>query len=260
MPNGDQGFGFGDIEGAIGSAIQSLAGIILQTLSAAVGFLLDITAFIWQVLLAVVHFLSKAFPALRQFLSAFWTKCLKRIIGCLWDVYKRTKEFLTRIFGPILCAIKAIIDYEERLFNIYLRPILNIISRFRQLLVVFRILHFKFAARLDRRLAELQSRIGSLGLATLRELNQIRSYLQLLMDPFGLFNPATLLASVVRTVGDLWAVLKSVGQRPLFASELEDQKRNRTVFKRDGLGKDETRAYFDKLAARVGVELRDITR
>ncbi len=218
MPNG-AGFGFGDVLDALGSALQDLTLAILDSLVAIINFLFELAAFTWEILLAVANFLWGFFSRVLHFFRAIWKLGFHGVVGKLWSAFRTLRDFLHRILDPVISRIHDIIDYETRLFNTYLRPALNLIQRLRTSLVLFRLLHVKWAARLDARLAQIEGRIGTLGLGTLRELNTIRNYLSLILDPFGLFNPFIYVQSALRSITDLWNALHNAQERPLFASE-----------------------------------------
>jgi hypothetical protein len=218
---------------------------ILDTFSASIG---DATATILggvgaavQQIQAIAGELRNGFRSLTDFVKGFFGKVLaalrhlhlggfKSFLSHLWGWARKVVDLLRKVLDPIICAIKAIIDYENTIFNLYLRPILELLQRVRSTLVLLRLLHVKWAARLDDRLVHIEQAIANLGLATLRELNQLRTYINLLLDPTGLFNPATFLLSAITNIEQLWAALKNVGSRALGASELESAERDRTLF------------------------------
>ncbi len=258
MPNGD-GFGFGDIVDAIGTSLSDLAGAIFNAVVDAVNFLFQAISFTWDVLLGNLQFQETAWGRVKNFFGAIWKQGILAFLGKLWTELKKIKELLRRIFDPILCAIKAIIDYHDFLYNKYLRPVLILIQRMRSFLTLLRLLHVKWAARLDARLVEAEARIASLFLDVRRELNTIRGTISLFIDPFGLFDQATLALSAIRSAGDLVNVWWGSQTRPLTASELDSQAQDRGVFRRGATLTPENKEYFDSLARGVGVELKDIT-
>ncbi len=226
MPN-DFGFGFGDIVDAVGTSLSDLASAIFNAVVDAVNFLFQAISFTWQVLLGNLEFQAEAWPRVQGVFNPLIIFGFGGFLGKLMDWLHGFWDALKRIFDPIICAIKAIIDYHDFLYNKYLRPVLILIQRMRSFLTLLRLLHVKWAARLDARLAEVEGRIAAVFLDVRRELNTIRGTISLFIDPFGLFDQATLALSAIRSAGDLWAVVKSVGARPLTASEQDQQKANR---------------------------------
>lgn len=234
MPNGD-GFGFGDIVDAIGTSLSDLAGAIFQAITDAVIYLFQAITFTWDVLLGNLEFQQTAWGKVKDFFGAVWKQGILAFLGKLWTELKKLKDLLRKIFDPVLCAIKAIIDYHDFLFNKYLRPVLVLIQRLRSFLTLLRLLHVKWAARLDARLVEIEGRIASLFLDVRRELNTIRGTLSLFLDPFGLFDQGRLLLSNLRSIGDLWRGLHSSQERPLAASEQDDISKAHAFTRYDNL-------------------------
>ncbi len=258
MSNGD-GFGFSDVLDAINSSLSDLSTVIFNAILDAVAFLFDAVAFTWQVLIGNLNFQEGAWARVKGFFGAVFIAGFGKFLGALWNEIKKIKDLLRRIFDPILCTLEAIIRYEQTLFDLYIRPLLILIQRLRSALVLLRLLHVKWAGRLDARLGALETKLAGSLFAVLRELNTIRQTISLFVDPFGLFNPVVLFSSVLRSIQDFWNALHVAQERPLAASELDQQAADRRVFRKSrGDNKDDF-AYFDQLAENVGKELSDIT-
>ncbi len=224
MPNG--GFGFSDIIDAIGSGLSDLGLVILNALIDVVNFLLAVASFIYQVLLVLLNFLGKAFPAIGSFFKWLVTTGFKDFLSKAWREFLALKDLIRRILDPVLQLLRRYRDYLDHAFNLYLRPILKTIQSLRSALTLLRLLHFKFAARLDSRLADIEGRLAGVFLDIRRQFNVIGNYLNLILDPLGLFNPFTFGASIVRSAKDLWSVVVGFGARPLTASESDAIARN----------------------------------
>lgn len=258
MPNG-LGFSLGDIIDTVSSGLTSLFDFVIQALVDAVNFLFIVADFILELIKSIVSFLERAFTALRNFFRSLWHLGFRGFLSKLWGAFTSIKTFLHGILDPIIRAIRLVIAYQQYLFNLYIRPIFNLIQHMRSLLVFLRLLHVKWAARLDARLAEIEGKISSLALVGLRELNTVRQYLSLILDPFGLFNPAVFVASAIRSITDLVNAFWSSQQRPLTASELDAEARARAIWKGDTTLTSDNKQYFDSLAASVAAQMSDVT-
>lgn len=253
------GFGFGDIIDQFASTANDVLNSLLGILTDFANYLFSVLLFFGNLFKTLFDFLGRLVKSIRDFFKHLWQQGWRGVVAEIWGFAKKLFGILKRIFGPIICALQAVIVYEENLFNLYLRPVLLLIQHARSFLVLLRFLHLKFAARLDARLSALEAKIQGSFFAVLREINTVRQTFALFIDPFGLFNPVVLFNSIYRSIGDLWNALHVAQERPLSASELESQGQDRAIFKQGAYVASRDKPYFDALAARVDIELQSIT-
>jgi hypothetical protein len=153
-----------------------------------------------------------------------WLDWLRR--NWLGQIVKGIYDKLKAIFTAVQTEIRrvmAIIQAYERLVRYWeqriLAPILNVIQALRRTLVIFRIFHLRFATRLDQYLAGVEGRLSRIFLFYQKELNKIIDALDLIVDPFGLFNEAMYLKSALRSLGDLWAAIMGFPSATLTAAQ-----------------------------------------
>jgi hypothetical protein len=84
--------------------------------------------------------------------------------------------------------------------------VLNLIQRIRQLLVIFRVFHLRFATVLDRFLVRLEGRIIRNTTAIVRKVNEVNSLLSLILDPFRFIRDNPIFATLTRGL-DAWLKL-----------------------------------------------------
>lgn len=118
------------------------------------------------------------------------------------------RDRLQRVLDPIIRALRRYRDWIDRIYMRYVIPVLDMIQRLRQALVVFRMLHMKWAAKLDAELLALQRRINEPFQVIRGRLNEVINWLTLITDPGGLLHRAQILLSAVRSVGGLVAILQ----------------------------------------------------
>lgn len=149
----------------------------------------------------VTQTLGSIFGSLWSWLTSLWKWLHDTIIVKLRDLIQRIHDRLKEIFGPLLDQVRAIIAEYRRLWLQYVKPIYDFLQRIRSALVIFRLLGFKWAQRLDARIVALETAISSAFLATLKNLNTLADWLNYLIDPFGLFQPSIWLGSIARSIG-----------------------------------------------------------
>lgn len=227
--------------GQFGFDFGSLAGIIEGYLQAFLNFLLQILVFIWNVLVYVANYIWAALNFVANFFYTLFQD-VKKAFGWLWDnVVKRgltkaigtffkVRAWLTKLFAPILRWIKILRAFYDQYFNRFVKPILKIIRQMRQFLQIFRLLGFKWAARLDADLARIEQKIVQ-AYTTLRGyLNVVTSWIQLIVDPLGILRRNPLFAAIIRSAPELQNLLDRATQRPLTPDEMDKARRNRTWY------------------------------
>ena len=96
------------------------------------------------------------------------------------------------------------------------RQLLNLIQRIRRILVPFRILHLKFAQKLDRWLAGVEAKIITHELAIVQKTNEIISWIDLITDPTGKIHGPAVLEGIFSFAGALVDALHAVGVGNVF--------------------------------------------
>lgn len=154
---------------------------------------------------------------------ALWQWVQRTWLGHIVNgIYQKLKRIFLAVQGE-LKRVMAIIQAYEKLVRYYeqriLMPILNVIQALRRTLVIFRIFHFRFATRLDQYLAGVEGRLARMFLFYQKELNKIIDALDLIVDPFGLFNEAMYVKSAIRSLGDLWSAIMAFPSATLSAAQ-----------------------------------------
>src|SRR5713101_269122 len=144
MPNGDGGgFDFG-----------SIAGFLLGELGAFIDAILKFLV----VLVAALGRVFNLIFAQQQFLFTLTTTA----DASVWKILKSIVEDVFK--GHVILALK------------HLRDVINMIQRIRKILVVFRILHLKFATKLDNWLAGIEGKLTQREVENRRKINEIINY------------------------------------------------------------------------------------
>lgn len=91
--------------------------------------------------------------------------------------------------------------------------VLNTIQRLRQLLLIFRLFHLRFATELDRFLSRVEARVIRNTTSILRKVNEISSLLSLALNPFGIITRNPIFAVFTRALDSWFKLLTGHGLR-----------------------------------------------
>src|SRR5262249_8086089 len=133
------------------------------------------------------------FATLWSWLTNLWQWIQDHLIGKLADLINKIKDKLQRIFGPLLCHLKQAIATYTKLWNTYVKPLYDFLQRIRRVLVIFRLLGFKWAQKLDARIVALETALTNSFLGVLANLNRLADWINFIIDPFGLLQANVLL-------------------------------------------------------------------
>lgn len=161
-----------------------------------------------------------------------WVRVLRPLLDTVKGIIDDIRRIYDRVLRPIFQTIekvrKIILDLYER----FVRPVIIAIQRLRKALYVLRLLGFKFAERLDRRLAEIESRITGPLLEVLRQVNTLGGWLNVILTGRGLLQEPTLINSLAKYAGD-WITLFYAGHGSaldvLSRSQLYERPRPQTL-------------------------------
>ena len=151
--------------------------------------------------------ITAALQELGTFVAQVWDILVNGVLVKLYNLIQKILAALRRFFDPLLKllqAYKAILDYY---FNTYIKPIFDFLQRLRRVLAIFRLLGFKWAAKLDQDLAAIEGKITAAFLKVQTSLNQVIDWITFITDPLGIFNPVLYTLSAIASIGDLFNAL-----------------------------------------------------
>lgn len=227
--------------GQFGFDFDGNGSVLGGLLSEVVGIIVSLFSFLWNVLVAVANYLL----AVAQFIFNFFKTLfddVKKAFGWIWDKVIRTgltklvgtflkvRAWLSKLVAPLLKWIKILRAWYDTYFNKFVKPVLNIIRHIRQVLQIFKLLGFKWAARLDADLARIENKIVALYTTLRAYLNIATSWIQLIVDPLGILRRNPLFAAIIRSAPELQNLLDRATQRQLTPDEMDKARRNRTWF------------------------------
>jgi len=202
---GDGGiFGGFDPGSFFGGVIATLVDAINAIISALVylfNLLIAVFQFLYNALVAIVNALIRAVQIVVRGFIHFFTTILPNFLKRLYQDYVDLKAKITAWLQPVLRILMRI----RQLFQQYvLAPLLrtiNLIQHLRQFLVIFRLLGFKWAARLDTYLTNIEQKLVQNVLVIQAWINLAISVLDLIIDPSMILRKNFLLASLLSFLG-----------------------------------------------------------
>lgn len=221
MPNGDSGGGFD-----LGGLLDLLLGSIIDVINAIIGFLQDLISVLAQALNFLLtgeqnifgfafQSVEQVWQSLQKLMDRLWRQVILVALKRLWDLYQKIKVWADKL--------RRWLDRFHQLQRQYqlqaLRRIINLIQRARQILVIFRLLHFKFATKLDNWLSKIEGTITSHVFNLEKKTNEIITWIDLIFDPQALMRQLTLAQSLYRYIRGLRGVLGIPESRPTTSEE-----------------------------------------
>jgi hypothetical protein len=183
------GFGFGAPfdPGGFFSALETIYQALISALVAAFTFLWtilqDVANFLWNAILQIVSFLETAVKAIASFFVHIWENVLKPFLSKVLAEYQKFRQWLKIHLGPYLKLIQKIQKWINVNIIAHIKQIIAIIQRVRQLLQIFRLLGFQWAAKLDAFLNKVQGYLTKTIQDILIVLNTASTVLGIVIDP-----------------------------------------------------------------------------
>lgn len=196
--------GFDDILNFISDTADVILGQAQDCCTAVFDFTFGVDSFLGGALTVLHDFFLGAFHRVLDFLRSLWRDGWKGVIPNLWHAIRNLFERLHKFFQPLIDYLHHVRQFWDMAYRLHIVPILNFIQRLRQILVIFRFFHFKFAQRLDGYLVDLESRIVRGLLIQRRALNLVIGWVSLIADPLYFIRVNFFLRSFFAAVDDLW--------------------------------------------------------
>lgn len=206
MPNGDSGgFDFGSLADALLGELGAAIGAILQ-------FLADLVAAIARALNVLFAGQQSIFGFSFAGLSDVWGGLKKILDHLLHDVILASLAKLYDFYKRILAWAKKLKAWLDKLHALqkkyemaYFRKLIQILSRARKILTIFRFFHLKFAQRLDNWLATVEGRAARYQILLVKQLNLVTSWVNLIVDPRGALRTFPLVAGIIAALNVTWS-------------------------------------------------------
>lgn len=216
--------------GLISGVIQTLSGLYGGDTTRLWSGISGASSFFSSSLRDAFGFISDVVSKIKNALQWVWVNVIKAVLTKILAAYSKLRDLLKRIFGPVLDLIKKIRAFYQNYFNQFVKPMLKVIRQMRQVLQIFKLLGFKWAARLDGDLARIENKIVQAYVTLFQYLNIATSWIQLIVNPTGILRRNPLFGAIIRSAPELVNLMDHATQRPLTPDEQDRQRRNKAWF------------------------------
>lgn len=152
---------------------------------------------LFYVLAGVIQTLTRSVVS---FFSHLWSNFFSNIFPRIFHAIRDLANWLETHIRPLIEWLQRAQRYIMRLYTRYVRPIMVMIQRIRQVLTILRALHIQWAQDLDNILAHVQSDINGIFLKITGTINSVIDVLNIVTDPLRLLRHPTLILSMRRSI------------------------------------------------------------
>ena len=194
-------------------------------------------------------------------LQKFYGRVLRPFVEWSWRNIVKLHDWLKRTLSPLFTFLDALRRDVLKIYNRWLRPILDTIDTVRQVARLLAEFHVPFARKIDDALADLEARLMRPIRLALSKINELIYWMDRVVDFNGLFQRLTLIESAITYERDMWRVWwLSVSNRE---KERTPASRDNTVLTRTpGEVSEQTRVYVVRHegadAARIDEAVQDV--
>jgi hypothetical protein len=200
-------FSADDTAGLVDQAMDDTIDVLYDVDQSIASQAFSAITWIWDTLKAIFSWLGGIFSALWDFFKGTLHWLFHTLLPDLIKWINEIRAKLTKWLKPVTKWIHQQQVLLDNYYNHVLRPILNIMQRLRSILVIFRLLHIKWADALDKWLAGLENELVQRFQEERADLQALANWINYIVDPTGLFNLPLLLVSQIQTLGCLFAAL-----------------------------------------------------
>jgi len=231
MGDGPLGGGF-DPGQFFGGIIDSLVGII-NAIIAALVFLFNLLVAVFQFLYAALVAIAQALVTGIKLIARGFAHVISDIVHGrflhLFQDYLDLKAKLTAWLAPVLRILHRIKAIFDKFVLAPLMRYINLIQQMRKFLVVFRILGFKWAKKLDAQLADMERRVVQNVLVLESWINFAISAVSLIVDQSLIMRKNFLLASLLSFLGAVKRVVFFGANRTPSSDETKQSQQDKAA-------------------------------
>lgn len=194
---------------------------LLQVLWAAIVFLYSL---IVEVVTVIVEFLISLIKILITFVKHVFQDIIHGDFKALLADYRAFRDALKALFGPLLAIINLVHAWVNKYILVYIKLALTIISRIRVVLQLFRLLGFKWAAKLDADLRKIQGYLTTALVDIVKGFNTITGIINMMVDPSLVLRKDFFASTLFSSLAGVKRAVGYGANRPLDPSESDKQK------------------------------------
>lgn len=199
--------------------VFSIFGSITAGINAVTAYLVALIAwleaaliYLWGILQAIANWLLTAVQKIGAWLKNLWQGGFKGLFARLLKLYQDVHLWLEQRLAPIIQFLKNAKAWWDRYYQLHILPMINLIQKIRRYLLILRLLHVKFATKLDNYLLTIEQALNKVNLAIHGSLNMVIDWLNLATNPVGLGRLVLVSIASRRAAG---AIVRAVTGLPL---------------------------------------------
>lgn len=217
---------FALVIGWIATGLQAAGHVTLQILAWSVNVLWAFARTIANAGIAVGRALVVAVKSVWDFSKLTYSSVLKPAWLKFWRFIESVQRTLERIFEPVFSFLDRIRTWVLRIYENFVRPILDMIDVARRALRVLSALGIDWARALERKLAELEEKIQLPFTFVLGKINEIVNIVNRVVTADGLFQRLAYIRTLERDMRYAGRAIVNWREHPITKAEF-DQTRDK---------------------------------
>jgi hypothetical protein len=194
------------IVAAIGSAVAAVAQWVADAGVLVFKSIGDVAKFAAKGVVWITAHIRAGFANAYKWMDSFITG-----IPCnLERFWFNVSGFFTKVKGwlqPITDWLHTVQTTYDKYFRDYVQPVLNVITRVRQALVIFKMFHLQWAQTLDGWLNDVQQQIIKNTLWLHQKLTEVIGWVNSVGDPYGFLKYWPMLGGFVNGIDSFWLAI-----------------------------------------------------
>jgi hypothetical protein len=180
-------------------ALSSVGAELSQIFAYLVNLIVQVFQFLWTALVDIFNFFWAIVQAVGKFLSHIWTNFFKAIWTKALKYLQAAHRWLEAKLAPVLKILRNILARIDYNYKHFIRPLLNMLQKIRQVLLILRLMHIGFAKQLDRYILELEQKLTKAFLTTRGIFTSLINVVNAVIDAPMLLRKPIMVLSLRRT-------------------------------------------------------------
>lgn len=218
---------WGWLFGLIGGVIRDIAGIVVRVVRAVMPVVQVIIDGIKAVIVEIGTNAGRFFRYIAGAVRSFYDAVVKPIVDAVRIGFERFRQFLNKVFSPILKVFDRINDFLDTVWSKIIAPILEVLDRLRFFFRLLAELGLDWAGAVDRFLERIQTEIYNAFREVRTWVNTATQWFDLLLDPRGWIKSTPFLMTIWKFGGNVLNLITTLGAvDPQRRARLDDWQRS----------------------------------
>lgn len=213
-------FGFNPFDG--GGDLGELLGLVSSIIAALTylwNVIVAIAQYLYSILVVIAEAVVQFMVAAERLMVHLFESLYSTIIKPLIDELVKIEQWIAKVLAPVIRVINRIRAWYNKYIFPYQKLALQIISKIRQFLAVFKLFGAKWAQKLDADFARIQSYITTSIVDVIATLNTLTSWIQLATDPTQIIRGQFWANTAFTGVSQIYKAANVAGMKPLTAQD-----------------------------------------